>query len=149
MIIDRLDNAYLYYDFDEKITMAFKFLENTDLNNLDIGKHEIDENEIFAIVQSYMTKDKEAALYEAHRRYIDIQYVIEGQESIGYTNIDQLKPATEYDEEKDIVFFEGTGDLLSIQSGTFAIFMPQDAHMPSVFVDKSSCVKKIVVKVKV
>ena len=148
MIIDTLENAHFYYGISTRFSLALKFLKNTDFSNFDDGKFEIDKDNMYASIQSYNTKTQENALFEAHRKYIDIQYVIAGEELIGYTNIKGLTPKSVYNEENDIVFMEGAGDFLRLHSENFAILMPQDAHKPSIAVDKPSPVKKVVIKIK-
>ena len=149
MIIDKLQNAYLYYGIDEKIATALKYLENTDLYKFQNGKYEIEGDDIFVIAQDYHTKPLSEGKFEAHRNYIDIQYIIKGTEKMGYTNIHKLKSATEYDEEKDIIFFEGEGDFVTVEEGFFTIFAPEDAHMPGIESKTSDYVKKAVVKIKI
>lgn len=149
MIIDKLGNASFYYGISEKIATALKYLENTDLSGFQNGKYEIDGDDIFVIVQDYNTKLLSEGKFEVHRRYIDIQYIIKGVEKIGYTNVHKLKSSTEYDEEKDIIFFEGEGDFVTVEEGFFTIFAPEDAHMPGIESKISQYVKKAVIKVKV
>ena len=149
MIIDKLKNASLYYGISEKIATALKYLENTDLSEFKNGKYEIEGDDIFVIVQDYHTKPLSEGKFEAHRKYIDIQYIIKGTEKMGYTNVHKLKSATEYDETKDIIFFEGDGDLVAVDEGFFAIFAPEDAHMPGIESKTSEYVKKAVIKIMV
>ena len=149
MIIDKLQNASLYYGISEKIATALKYLENTDLSGFQNGKYEIKGDDIFVIVQDYNTKPLSEGKFEAHRKYIDIQYIIKGVEKMGYTYFHKLKPATEYDEEKDIIFFEGEGDFVTVEEGFFTIFAPEDAHMPGIESKTSEYAKKAVVKIKV
>lgn len=149
MIIDKIQNASLYYGISKRIETALKFLENNDFSNMECGKYDIEGSDVYLVVQSYESKYKENALYEAHRSYIDIQYVEEGAELMGYANIGSLKAIGDYDELKDFILYKGDGDFFLADKGTFAIFGPQDAHMPGVAVKNPSTVKKIIVKVKV
>lgn len=149
MVIDKLSNAGQYYCLSGKIEKALKYLENTDLVNIKIGKHEIDGKNIFAIVSEYEAKNIEQGKWEAHKKYIDIQYVVSGKEKIGYAGINEMKMIGEYNEEKDILFFDGEGDLLLVNQGTFALFAPQDVHMPGIRINNGHHVKKIVVKILV
>jgi len=149
MIIDKLKNATFYYGISEKIATALKYLEKTDLSEIQNGKYDIEGEDIFAIVQDYNTKPRTEGKFEAHRKYIDIQYMINGTEKMGYTYVHKLKSVTEYDEEKDIIFFEGDGDFVTVKEGFFTIFAPEDAHMPGIESKTSEYVKKAVVKIKV
>jgi len=87
MIIDILENANLYREVNSKFNKAFNFLKNKDLLNLGIGKYEIEGTNIYAIVNNYYTCFKEEGLWEAHRRYIDIQFVVKNKERMGYANL--------------------------------------------------------------
>ena len=149
MIIDKLSNAKQYYGLSKRIEKAFKFLEGMDLLKLEIGKHEIEGNIIFAVVSEYETKIIEQGKWEAHRKYLDIQFVISGKEKIGYAYINEMKVSTEYNEVKDVLFLEGEGNLLLVNEGTFAIFAPQDVHMPGIRTKDGEHVKKVVVKILV
>lgn len=158
MIIDQLKNASLYSKINKNIETALNYLSDTDLSNLKPGryepirydpiKYEIDGSGIFALIQTYDTKPKENGFWEAHRQYIDIQYVIKGTELIGYANIDHLRSG-EYDDAKDLLVLYGDGVFLEVREGNFVILMPQDAHMPGIAVTTSQSVEKIVVKVPV
>ena len=148
MIVDNIENAQSYYCLGEKFQKGFEFLKNTDLLNLENGKYEIDGDNIFVSVQDYNTKPESEGKFEAHKQYADIQFIIKGEEKLGYTNIKNCKPTTFYDDNKDIVFLEGKGDFIKAVEGTFLIFMPQDSHMPCISIDTQQYVKKAVVKVK-
>jgi YhcH/YjgK/YiaL family protein len=149
MIIDRLKNAYLYYGLGNRVKKALQYLENNDLSKLEPGKYEIDGTDIFLIINHKDTKQREECPWEAHRRYIDIQYVLTGIEQIGYAYIDEMEVAMDYDENKDCIFFKGEGDLFTVSAGTFALFNPEDVHRPGICIDKPEAVKKAVVKVLV
>jgi YhcH/YjgK/YiaL family protein len=149
MIIDKLKNASFYYGISEKITTALKYLQNTDLSEFQNGKYEREGDDIFVIVQDYNTKPLSEGKFEAHRKFIDIQYIIKGVEKMGYVNVNNLNPTTEYDEEKDIIFLEGDGDFVTVDEDFFTIFTPEDAHMPEIESKFSKYVKKAVVKIRV
>lgn len=149
MIKDRLENAGIYYGISENLKTGFEWLKNNDLSTLPDGKYEIRENEIYANLQSYDTK--ETAPYEAHKKYIDIQFMITGKEKIGVTAYSNCSLREEYNEEKDIEFLSCniTETYQILESGEFLVLFPQDAHQPSLSPDKKSNVKKVVVKVKI
>jgi YhcH/YjgK/YiaL family protein len=87
MIIDNLKNAKLYYNLNDRMARAFKFLDERDLAKLEVGKHEIEVDNIYASVEEYQTKPKEEGRWEGHRKYLDIQYMIKGQELMGCTDL--------------------------------------------------------------
>ncbi|MBM7556867.1 YhcH/YjgK/YiaL family protein [Halanaerobacter jeridensis] len=148
MITDSLSNASCYYEINERLEKAFEFLEENDFSKWKDGKYEIDNDDIFAIVDSYQTKPQEEGVWEAHREYIDIQYISEGTELIGYSNIDTMN-LNEYDKNNDFLTFEGAGDFFRVKPGNFVVFMPQDVHMPAININDSQNVKKVIIKVKI
>jgi len=148
MIVDRLANASLYFGTNPRIDAALRHLAEVDATSLALGTHQIDGDDVFAIVQEYESRLREGAFWEAHRKFIDVQYITAGVESIGYANLAGME-AGPYDEEKDLVVAEGDGDFVTLCEGTFMILHPEDAHMPGLAVDAPSTVRKIVVKVRV
>jgi len=148
MIIDSITKASQYKAMNKKIAVALDFLRETDIAALASGKYEIRGDEVFAMVQSYETLPVEEGKWEAHRQYLDVQYVAAGEERMGYANVDSLTVSQPYAEDKDVLFLEGPGDFLTVKAGTFVIFAPQDAHMPCLAVADPRPVKKVVVKVR-
>lgn len=149
MIFDNMTNFDCYHGLGEKFRKGFDFLRNTDLKNLENGKYEIDGDEIFVSVQDYDSKPLSEGKFEAHKIYADIQFIIKGEERLGFGNVKDFSPSTSYDETKDIVFLEGKGDFVKAKEGDFLVFLPQDAHMPCICVDNPRYVKKAVVKIKI
>lgn len=149
MIIDKLKNAKFYYGLGENIKKGLQYLENNDLSEVENGKIKIDGENLFVSIQDYDSKPLSEGRFEAHKKYIDIQYIIKGTEKLGFTNIGNCTPTTAYDEEKDIVFLGGEGDFAVAKEGSFLIFTPEDAHMPGLCVEKQGYIKKAVVKVMV
>jgi YhcH/YjgK/YiaL family protein len=147
MILDNIKNASLYYNLSERIQLGLKYLQETDLSKLEPGKYEIDGTNVYAAVSSYDTRTMDLVKWEAHKKYIDIQYIIEGTEKMGYSYITEMNSPTEYNETKDVLFYQGNGDFVTVKSGNFAIFFPEDVHAPNMAVDTPSAVKKVVVKV--
>ena len=150
MIIDRIENRAFYKQLNPRITTALEYLAKTDFTKLAVGKYEIDGPKVFAIVQRYVTKPLENIAWEAHREYIDLQYVAEGGERMGYAPLCNHIPIyKEYDPQRDLIFYHAQGDLLTVPAGSFAIFTPQDIHAPGLAVDPSTAsteVVKVVVK---
>ncbi|MEZ4860665.1 MAG: YhcH/YjgK/YiaL family protein [Caldilineaceae bacterium] len=134
--------------FDQRLQAAFAYLRNTDLEAVAPGKVEIEGNQVFALVQEYKTKPRTQGFWEAHRQYIDVQYVVSGVEHMGYANLSQLT-AGDYDNAKDFLPLEGVGSFILLPAGMFTIFLPQDGHMPGIAVDEPKAVKKVVVKVAI
>ena len=147
MIIDHIDNAPQYYGLGAGIEAGLRFLKPADLQNLSLGKKVINGEKLFAIISEYNTKAETSVKWEAHRRYIDIQYVVSGAESMEYQCVSKMKIETQYNETTDALFLRGEGSRLLVPSGYFVIFFPQDAHRPGLNIRRPQTVRKIVVKV--
>jgi YhcH/YjgK/YiaL family protein len=146
MVLDILENAHRYVDMNKGFAKAFEFLNRSDLRQLPVGKYEIDGEHVYAIVDRANGREKETALLETHNKYIDIQLILEGIDNMGWkSRYFCTQPTCEYDQEADIQFFADKPDTwLSTESGFFAIFFPEDAHMPLI---SSEQIHKVVVKI--
>jgi YhcH/YjgK/YiaL family protein len=130
-------------------TAAYKFLKENDLVTMPVGKYDLADDGTYATVTDYLTKDADTAFFEAHRRYIDIQYVAKGKEFIRLTTLDlPLIIHQPYIDKKDIEFFskKESKQLLATPE-VFFVFFPSDAHMPCLKVKDNAFVRKIVVKI--
>ena len=149
MIFDKIENSGLYTNLNPRIAAGLKYISETDFSKVEIGKYVIDEDNILAYISLYQSKDKNDCKLEAHRKYIDIQCITSGCESIGVTHFNNQDPTTPYNDEKDVLFFNEEVSEVKLEAGMFAIFFPDDLHMPGIKCKESVMVKKIVVKVKV
>ena len=131
-----------------RINQALEYLNKTDLNKLELGKHVINEW-LYINVQEYMTKNISDCRYESHKKYVDIQMMINGIEAIETCDIDKLELETEYSDENDVMFWKKkNGQMRSvITNNSYVILYPQNAHMPCIAVNESVKVKKLVAKV--
>ena len=136
--------------YPERWKATFEYLKNTDLGRLSAGEHEIIGREVYAIVSEYTPKEATECNFEAHRKYIDFQYLISGKEKMGVTTLDKVVPICEYDEEKDIVFFKPDASAIYevATPDLFYVFFPKDPHRPSIKDEDGVTVKKIVIKIK-
>jgi len=148
MILDKIENGKLYTGLGERIAKAFAWLNDTDLSATPSGKYEIDGNDVFGLVQEYDTKEISEGELEGHRKFIDIQYIIAGTEQIGVTLLDN-QDVVEANEDDDCTFYAGAPNLVTVKAGMFAIFFPDDLHMPGIKVNQVSKVKKVIIKVQV
>ncbi len=149
MITDRISNGASYKGISAGIKRALEFIENNDMAAMEIGRYNIDGDDLFVLIQGYEPKTIDESRCEAHINYIDVQYVIEGKELMGYAPVERMTVLEAYDAGKDRLFLEWTGQLIAYEAGMFAVFFPQDAHMPGVKTTGSTYVKKAVFKVKV
>lgn len=149
MIVDKLSSSIIYSVLNERIAKAFQYLKGIEFNDLPPGKYEIDGDNIFAIVAEYQTKDESEGKPESHKKYIDVQYVAEGCELMGYAPLVNQEISEPYNKENDIIFYKTKCSFLELSEGMFAIFFPDDIHLPGIRVGEKSLVKKVVVKIKV
>jgi YhcH/YjgK/YiaL family protein len=128
---------------------AFAFLKDTDLQTLTVGRHVIDGDNVFAIVQEAPTKDYDKTAFESHLNYIDLQYVIRGEEMMGRTSVDSVKVDKPYNEKADIAYYTGDGKIFTVKENSFLLFFPGEAHRPNITPGGNKVVKKVVIKIKV
>lgn len=148
MIFDTLNNVNNYEGLGRVYT-ALKFLAETDFNEIDLGRYELDGDNIFYMVQSYDT-DPTKTISEAHKKYIDIQFMVEGEEIIGVADISSEKELTEAKEENDVWFYNCKTEPLTLSAGKYMVLYPNDLHCPGVATNgKALTCRKVVVKVKV
>lgn len=149
MKTDNILNAKSYYNLGERFQKGFEFLVNNDLSKFENGKYEIDGKNLFVSIQDYNTKPLSEGKFEAHKKYADIQFIIKGQERLGYVDIKELTPITDYDKDSDIIFFKPSTnyEFVHAKENDFVIFLPEDGHMPCIAIDEPQYVKKAVVKV--
>jgi len=151
MVLDILANAARYESLNSRFAKAFAWLRTMD-GMQELGRHDIDGDHCFALVQTYESKPIEKAKFEAHRKYIDIQFIHSGRETILWAPLDTMKEETmAYSDEKDAALWKLTADTtpLHVCAGHFAILWPEDAHAPCIEWDKPEQVFKVVVKVAV
>lgn len=148
MILDTLAHADRYCALHPLFARAFGFLRATDLNALAPGKHDVQGEQIFAIVEACPGRTRVEAKLECHRRYIDIQLVLEGVDEMGWKPVAAcVDPATDYDDARDIRFFnDAPSSWVATPPGAFCLFFPDDAHAPLVGTDM---IRKVVVKIAV
>jgi YhcH/YjgK/YiaL family protein len=150
MILDTLANASLYEGLGPKFVQAFNYLRQTDFSKVEKGRYDLDGDHIFAIVNEYDTVDAATEKMEAHKKYIDVQYVARGEELVGHDFLLNKQPSQAYDAEKDYMLFSETPSFFSkFTEGSFAIFFPTDLHMPNIRVNGPVSVKKVVIKIAV
>lgn len=152
MIYDTLQALETYKGISANLDTAIDYIMQNPLDSLEVGPHTIDGENVILHVQTYTTRDPATALYEAHRKYIDIQFNIEGEELCFYTPLAGLSEIDSFDETKDIGFYDSEDVLgvpLSLFPGMFTILFPHDAHKPSCTNQAAAQIRKVVVKVRV
>ena len=145
----KFEKAFLYIErLQDKNSNEYKTLVNTKVD--ECNKIVLDEN-CFVLEQAYISKNKEDCFFESHKKYIDIQYVFEGEEIMEVENISNLQVTSDYKEDLDYAKYSQSknSSILKIRQNELAIFFPQDAHMPCIKLDEKKKVIKAVFKISV
>ena len=151
MIKNSLKYIKNYLNLSDKIRCGLEYLMQNNLKLLENGRYDISGDDIYVNIQDYNTKPKENGLWEAHRKYIDIQYIIEGSEYIGTGEIENFVTEETYNAERDVEFLktDKPQDFIRMDEGDFMILYPQDVHMPQISFENPVYVKKAVIKISV
>lgn len=147
--VNKKEFAIRYFKNKDRWDKAFNFLKHEDLSKISVGNHELDHQDVFVKVTEYYSKNPEKVLFEVHRNYSDIQYVISGVENIQFAKSEGATLKVPYDLTKDIEFYQAKiNQSLLAKPGTCFLIFPKELHRPSIMVKDSVWVKKIVIKVK-
>jgi YhcH/YjgK/YiaL family protein len=131
MILDTIQNAERYYALHPGFKAAFDWLRGQSGAKLPAGRQEIDGTRLYANVITEGGRGQARAKFEAHRRYIDIQYVVEGFDLMGWRHLDATMKGRGFDAAKDVELFEDRPEWwVPVPAGHFTIFFPEDAHAP-------------------
>ena len=132
MIIDTLDDARRYFPLHPLFHRAFETLRRDDLSSLGAGKHHIEGDRLYLVIALDEGTGCECAVLEAHRKYIDIQFVIEGTDVIGWKPVRECTDVSRpYDASNDVELYGGKPLSWNPVSGSaFAVYFPGDAHAP-------------------
>jgi YhcH/YjgK/YiaL family protein len=150
MIFDRFENLNLYCRPGSRLHRALVYAREVARTVAD-GRMDIDGDRLYASVSTYETGSREERRFEAHRKYIDVQVLLEGEESIDVSLDQDLPPLEAYDEKRDVMFLKAPQHVASLlmKPGCFAVFYPHDIHRPGCHLRGMRRVRKIVMKVAV
>lgn len=148
MVFSNIDSASRYTALHPLFKRAFDYIYKTDLMVLAPGRYPIAGDQLFVIVENAAGRARDAAKLECHRKYIDIQLVLEGYEEMGWKPLSScVQPVDEFNTEKDIqFFFDMSATWVAVPPGHFCIFFPEDAHAPLV---SSERIRKAIFKIAV
>jgi biofilm protein TabA len=148
VILDVGARCHDYRSLHPLFERGLRFLTDTNLGALAPGRHAVDGDRIYLSIDHTQGRGREAARLEAHRRFIDVQYTIEGDEEIGWMPLSGCgQPIDGYDPAKDVSFYAARPTTwLVVPRGSFAIFFPEDAHAP---LAGRGAVKKAILKIEV
>lgn len=132
MILDQLSQADQYAAIHPGFAAAFQFLRTLDLTGLAEGRHEIDGDRMYLVVNRTQGRGRTGATFEVHRRYIDIQLAVSGTDEMAWRPLaDCTQPKAPFHQEHDYCLFNDPAETwVTVHPGSFAIFFPQDVHAP-------------------
>jgi YhcH/YjgK/YiaL family protein len=143
------NTKYQRRDYEEQIKKCIAYAERERLIEKEPGNYEIDKDDLYVNVISYETAPMESKEWEAHKKYIDLHYVLVGKERMDLNFIDQMVQ-NPYNNENDFLILSGDKSVsVVIGSGEYVVCFPEDAHMPGIQVDQPQVVKKAIFKIKV
>lgn len=148
MIVCAIKDLEKFLGLNKNFATVIEFLKNNNIEELPIGKTDVDGDNVFISTQEFEGKTKDVAKLETHIKYIDIQMPFSTTENIGWKNIYNLNlPTQPYNENDDIAFFDDEAtSYIALQPGECVIFFPEDAHAPGIANGK---LRKAVIKVKI
>jgi len=148
MILDKISNQSLYSSIHSNFQQVFDFIKNNDLMNMELGKHIIDGEKVFVMLMEYTTQERLKCKCETHKKYIDIQYMIQGEEYIGLKTRHKEQASTPYNKEGDFMFYKLSKlPVLPLKEKHFAIFFPDDIHQTMIQIEEPKKLRKAVFKV--
>ena len=148
MILDTLDQCDRYRQLHPGFAAAFDFAASRNLGTMAPGRHLIDGARLYVSIDHTEGRGRTGARLESHRRYIDIQLTLDGDEVIGWRPLSLCRaPVAPFDEQRDIRFYDDAPDSwVAVPPGRFAIFFPDDAHAP---LGGTGLLKKAIFKIAV
>mgnify|MGYP003295598252 CR=1 FL=1 len=149
MILDKLENADLYFDCIPELEQVIRFVNDNELEDLPACRIRLDGDNLYVNINVLQPRPEKDFLLEAHQDYIDVQIPLSGTERMGWRPQEDCQTiAKEYDEGKDIEFYKDQPvNLFDVPVGYFAVFFPSDAHQPGIISQANH--KKVVAKIKV
>jgi len=159
MLFDTLDHAKQYETLHPRFSAAFdhlrKFVTASHSGDIAVGREDLSGDDLFVMVQKYPTDPPDKRVFETHQKYIDLQFILNGQETIYHAPATRLIPSGEYDVKKDLQLYKGltTGDIdataLAMHAGDWVILFPQDGHKGGCNLEDKHAVIKVLYKIRV
>lgn len=146
--VDYIEFAKQYHANKRYWTEAIAFLSDKKLDTLKPGKYIIDGDNVYAMVTDAPSKEFDKSAWESHKNYIDLHYLIKGEEKIGVAPVATATVVNQYDAVKDVANYNAEGKYYIAGPGEFFLFFPGDVHRPNIKVDGYDSVKKLVIKIR-
>ena len=150
MITGNIKDCEKYFSVHKDFKTAFELLKGlaADSEPQELKKDSVKGN-LFECTTSDEEKPGKPKTFEAHKKYIDIHYMVDGSENFGYANTDKLTPVCEYHEGDDYILLKGEASKITLHAGDFCVVFPEDAHIPDMDFENNAKVKRCVLKVRI
>jgi len=150
MIYDTVDNLELYCAVSPRLRKAIEVVRRFDTSRPD-GRYDLDDERMYALIATYETKGMAEVQFESHRKYADVQIILDGREFVDVSVGEKLEAKGPYSEQQDTALWEAPEQYcsLSMRPGRFAVFFPHDIHRPGRRIKGGQRVRKLVVKVEI
>lgn len=149
MIFDKLSNITQYRGLSANLDLAIDAILKGEYLKAEAGKHEVSGKDVFFNAMGYITKNLEDCSFETHENYLDIQMIVQGEENIGYSDIEELEVTIPFNAEKDVEKQTGASQtIFKMKEDNFVIFFPGEPHMPCIKTNENREIKKVVFKIK-
>lgn len=140
---------YPFINLDVQIKKCLAYIESENLFEKEIGSYEIDNKDLFVNIVTYETAPSDNKEWEAHKKYVDLHYMLEGKEQIDFNFIDHMVQQP-YNEEEDYLPLAGEKSAsIVLRTGEYAVCFPKDAHKPGIQVGASATIKKAIFKIRI
>ena len=146
MILDYMRNIGLYEGCNKNLSKIAKFIAENDLKSLEKGKYDLGDECFVNILES--NPSPASTKWESHVKYLDVQFIVTGSETIEFAMIENMNKTTEYDAVKDRYLGTGSGQPIVVEENMFMILFPEDAHCPGIRANHDF-LKKAVFKIKI
>lgn len=149
MIYDKFENIGMYFEADHPVSKAVVFARDK-AASMPLGDHSVDGDNLIARVQEYSTQPVELRFFESHRKYIDVQVMLDGCERQDVAPAQKMVPMGSFDESKDMVKLKEPEvfSTVNLEPGWFVVYFPQDNHRPNCCIGEPAKVRKVCMKVK-
>ncbi|MBS7358988.1 MAG: YhcH/YjgK/YiaL family protein [Oscillospiraceae bacterium] len=149
MIYDKIENMPLYFDNLKGFEKVYEVTKEYQKNPFESGRIDIDGDNAWCNVNTYNLEAGKEIKYESHKKYADVQVMIDGEEYIGWAPKDECKITEDFKDGSDIAFMTAqNGQNILLRKGYFTVFFPGDAHAPCIKSENSDFANKLVFKIK-
>lgn len=152
MITDHLRHLSKYPSLLPHLQEIIAYLDANDISQWEEGRYPILGEAVYMMIQQYTTQPQSNKKWESHKKYIDLQIVLSGEEYMCYHPIDLLTVSDAYKEEEDYMLYHNDVESFSyikVPQDYFCVFYPEDGHKPGIHLEQERAVKKAVIKIAV